>query len=1679
MGSHSQHDTASTARKWPPRCVHELFEAQVSRSPRATAIIADDELLSYDELNRRSNQLAHHLIALGARPETIVGLWLDRTPATLVAMLAIWKAGAAYLPLDPVFPLDRLETVIAEAQPAFVINPGRQACHLAGAHVVAVASDRPVIERLSAENPITAVCPENLAYCVYTSGTTGTPKGVAVPGSNLVNQTTYLTRALRVQPGDRVLQFTSIAMDAALQEILPAWLGGGTLVLQSERVPSIRAFMRLLDDREVSVVSVPSSYWHLWVDELVRVPAQRPRSLRMVFVGGERILADKLRQWRALRWGTEVQWLADYGPAETTLSCMTYTGPPEDEWENVPLGRPIVNMEIYVLDEELEPVLPAAIGELYIAGVGVARGYLHRPDLTAERFLCNPFGTPGSRMYKTGDLGYELPDGRIQFVGRIDDQVKINGLRVELGDVQSALLRCKGVRDAAVDACEVVPGERRLVGYVVADRFSETEIRTQLGKLLPGGMVPSVLEEVTELHRSPVSGKLDRSKLPLPAARMNDVGPALPTDASQLEQSVAALFAEAIGRPLASRDEDFFVAGGDSLRAVRLLGRLSTLTGVELTFVEFARAPTLRSLASLVATAPRRSCTEIGGMTRRRLSDESGVSRRRASRAQQRLWFLDRLHPGAPVYSIPLAYRIRGALSLDKLNDALTTIVARHEALRTVLVEHDGLLWQEIAPALPIRAQLLQAQDSAEALRLANDAAATPFDLTRGPLFRSSCIRVAADDWLLLLNVHHAMFDVWSLAIFWRELRALYAGLSLSPVAFQYGDYSQWQGEWLQSEEATAQQAFWRDQLAGDLPLLSLNRRMRGDGSTFPRGAIENLLLDREVRREVSGLARRSGTTEFAVLLTAFLTTLYRYTRQEQIIVGVPVACRSRAETEGVIGYFTNTVALRLFFSPGLTFAALLAETSKAVSEAMTRQELPFDSVVDSLVLSRQAQTSPVFQAIFVFQDTPVDEAPALQGLDIEEVVVHSGTAKFDLTCAIRSASSGFTGELEYALGAFDRPNALRFLSSFEHILCDAARRPLVRLDELRMLDAAAQTAIVARSNDHFEVYPDLQLLHAAFEARALHSPEAVAIEVGGAEISYGELNRRANLLACALVAAGAGPERAIGICMERSIELVVSLLATLKAGAAFVPLEPSLPIERMHVIARDAALSSIITTELHRCLLAELPVRLVVELSDERLASGPGVAVSMQNAAFIYYTSGSTGEPKGVVIDHRCATTRLEWLLRRYQLRAGNRVVHKTPLIFDVAIWEIFGPLSAGATILMAGPEAHGDVAEIAELLNRPRTVFTHFVPSMLDAYLSLASPGTYPGLRWVQVSGEATSTRLLERFNAHFTAEFHNMYGQTETSEVAAWEGRTATAHAGVPIGKQIGVYRLFVLDAALEAVPPGVPGELCVAGEGGLARGYHRSPALTAQNFVPHPWALAPGERLYRTGDLVSVDDQGVISWLGRIDQQTKIRGCRVEAGEIEAVLARHPAVRSCAVLACPDEQGANQLVAYVVGAQICMKEVAAYAERFLPSYMHPASYVELDALPLTPSGKLDRRNLPRPTVADREARTGAEAAQTPLERELGNLWKSVLGIDNLGYTDNFFVIGGNSLKSLQVLNRVNAAYGIDVSVRVFMTEPTIRGLASAIEQALAALVASLSDDEAGRRLSKLREDYAWAS
>lgn len=1656
----------------------DWFEWRAAATPDAMALVSDHISLTFDEVNRKANRLAHCLRAFGAGPERTVAVSASRSAWMLLAVLGIWKAGAAFVPIEPRHPASRIRHILNETGALLTLTDASAADAFADMDTSLMLVNDEVLASWPETNPEPWAAPDNLAYCIYTSGTTGVPKGVAVCHRSLLHHARFMCAHLELRPSDRFLHMTPLSIDAALEELLPTWLAGATVVLPAEVPMPGPALRDELNAQRVTVVSMASSLWHRWVDyETAGSPerpglSEKPSDLRLVFTGGEKAFGEKLRQWRELGWTLDVDWVMDYGPTEATITCTTYRSPLAAGDDIVPIGHPIDGATIHVLDEHMMPVGDETVGEIWIGGTPPARGYVKRPAQTAEAFRPDPWGPPGSRMYRTGDYGVRSADGILHFRGRRDEQVKILGHRVELGAIESCLVRCDGVREAAAALHDPAATDPLLVGYLVGDAPDPARVRAQLREWLPQIMIPAELIVLDALPRGAVSGKLDRKRLPHPDTLQSRPAVDGPADAV-----IARHWAQILGQPPESEEADFFLSGGDSLKAVQLMGRLRAELAADLTLSDLFSQPTSRGLAAIIEA--RQAEKDARPARDQDTTPEAAPAVIRtglfpASNGQRRLWFLSEYLKGSPAYSVPLGFRVSGAFAIADLDRALTAVVARHEALRTGLVMRDGRLMQDIAPPPEVRTKVLSADSWDDALAMVQAEVRRPFHLAAPPLLRSLCIRYAPEAWLWVLNIHHAVCDAWSHGLLFRDLQAAWTGQSPKHAAPQFVDYAERFEASLDAPAFEAHRHFWKQRLVGDLPVLALNHGASTRRYLSDPGVITELRMDPALVAQLETAAAGHKTTVNVVLLSAFADMLHRWTLQDRIVIGVPAACRMTPADQATVGYFANTLPIVVDAGQQRTFSDLLGHVAKRMSEALAHQELPFDEIVDILDLPGRSSRNPLFQAMFVMQSTPADFSFGPPGAQLDEVLVHTGTAKVDLACMLRFAGGSVQGEIEYATDVLDDAEAQLMRAHFLGLLRAATRTPGIPLADLALSTRADQAARIHATNEDHVVYPDLRPIHRYIEDQADRTPDAIAVETLSGRITYGELDKRANRVANSLTAAGVGPEDLVGVCLDRSVAMVVALLGVLKAGAGFVPLSPGYPIARTRKIVADAGLGCLIVDTANRDGLNVPGVRLWSEdlLEPEVSEARNPISVCADNLACAYYTSGSTGEPKGVLLDHRCVMGRIAWLKDRYPLDRGDRVLHKTPLVFDVAIWEIFGPLMSGATILAADPGGEADVDHIRALLARPGTVFAHFVPSMLDACLSAGGWDAAPDLKWVQVSGEGLSADLLSRYRAHASIPLHNCYGQTETSEVAYWQDDARTYRLWAPIGRQIGLYRIFLLDRSLQPVEPGMPGEICVVGVGGLARGYRGQPDLTAEKFVPHPWPIEPGERLYRTGDLGRVTSTGTLEYVGRLDEQIKIRGCRVEIAEVEQVLRGLRGVSACAVIARRDASGSDQLIAYVQGDSLTPSGLGAQAEFLLPGYMLPAAYVVLDSLPLTASGKLDRLSLPPPGPDHFASRGGSAPPTSPVECDIAAVWSEVLDLPGMGRRDNFFAIGGNSLTAIQVMTRLKNRFGVRISVRDFFAEATIEGLAALIEAALIDRVAAMSEDEARQMLQDMQ-------
>jgi amino acid adenylation domain-containing protein len=1631
----------ATGAAHPSAGIAALFEGWAERTPDAPAVACEERTLSYAQANAAANRLAYHLRTLGAGPESRVGICLERGIPAIVALLGVLKSGAAYVPADPAWPAERIRYTLADAGVSLVLTTTALA-ELAGAdplRTILLDGDAKQIAAHPSTTLPSLTRPEQLAYVIYTSGSTGRPKGVMIEHRQLQNYVHGVLARLDLPDGSSFATVSTLAADLGNTSVFPALCTGGALhVVTHARATDPEAFAALMRRAPVDVLKITPS--HLAALLSAGEPADVLPRARLV-LGGEASRTEWIQTVRGMAPGLRI--VNHYGPTETTVGVLTHAADEAmDAGGTLPLGRPLANARVYVLDAHGRALPVGVAGELCVGGAGVGRGYLARPGMTAERFVPDPYAPgAGARMYRTGDRARRRADGAIEFLGRVDDQVKIRGFRIEPGEVGAALARHPGIREAVVVA-RTEGGETRLAAYFVpaADAPDAAELRAWLRRGLPDAMVPSAFVALDALPLT-ANGKVDRRALPAPAwADASAAGAAPRTPA---EEVLAGLWAELLGADRIGPDDDFFALGGHSLLATRMLSAIRRRFGVEVPVRALFEAPTLAGLAARIVQAQARGGDAAPPVV--------PVDRGRPlplSFAQQRLWFLDQLAPGSPFYNMPYALRLAGVLDVAALERAIGALVARHESLRTSFAGADGEAVQRIAPAVPFVLAVEPVADEAAAGEAAREEALRPFDLAAGPLFRARVLRVAQDDHLLLLTLHHVIADGWSLDVLFRELAALYAAFAegrdagLPPLPAQYADYAVWQRRWLEGPVLDAQLAYWRGAMAGAPPALELpTDRPRPAALTF-HGAVHPFHLPAEVAQGVRTLARTEGATVFMTLLAALDVVLARWSGQEDVVVGSPMAGRTRPELEGMVGFFVNTLPLRTDLGGDPSFRALLGRVRGATLGAYGHQELPFERLVDALEVARDPGRNPLFQVTFVVQSEPREfRAGGVRGTARE---VESGTAKFDLTLAAQERADGLACAWEYNTGLFDPSTIERLTAHLSRVIAAAVADPARRIGDIDLLGGDERAVLAG-----FSAAPPLAGRVASFPtlfaARVRHAPDGIALVHGGESITYAELDARASRLANHLRRLGVGPDVRVGLCLERTPELAVAALAVLKAGGAYVPVEPFYPAGRIASIMRDAG-AALFIGQAARADEIELPAScrvLALDLPrvrgaiDAESAESPAIAIHPDTLAHVIYTSGSTGTPKGVMIRHGGVAALLAWTREVFPVAPGERVLGATSFGFDVHVAELHHTLASGGTLVLVQ-----NALSFAELPADAGIVQASMVPSAARELLSLgALPGT---LRRLNLGGEPVPPDLARDLYAAGVPEVHNLYGPTEDT--------TYSTHSLIPrdgrvtVGRQIGGTRAYVLDSRLRPVPLGVVGDLYLAGAG-VSRGYLARPGMTAERYVPDPHA--PGERMYATGDRARWLAGGEIEYLGRADFQVKVRGFRIELGEIESVLRAHPAVAQAAV-EVRGAEAAKRLVAYVVpasGAAVVDAELAEHLKARLPEYMVPSAFVAMEAFPRTSSGKLDRRALPEPDAP--AAGDGFVAPGTPTEQALAGIWADVLGVERVGAADNFFALGGHSLLATRVVVRIRDLLRVEAPLRAIFDAPVLAQLARAVD------------------------------
>jgi amino acid adenylation domain-containing protein len=1641
ISSLSEVSAAKNAGYPKDKSIVDLFRDQVAMNPASTALIFENQELSYAELNERASRLANYLQQQGVKTGTLVPICIERSLDMMVGILGILMAGGAYVPLDTEYPQDRISFMLEDTEAGLVLSSSRNRKKLHGTNITVVELDQDwkrISKYSSAELSLKA-SPDDLAYVIYTSGSTGRPKGVMIEHRSVVS---LVKGAGYVTPGkeDTVLVTGSPSFDATTFEYWSMLLNGGRLILCGlEELLISERLKANIGKYGVTMMWFTSS----WFNQLADNNPEVFEGLKTILVGGEKLSEHHIEKIRDQY--PELQLINGYGPTENTTFSLTYAI--NDSRNPIPIGRPLNNRKAYILTASggLSPV--GGTGEIYLGGAGLARGYLNNAALTTEKFIVDPFSNePGARLYKTGDLGRWLPDGNIEYLGRIDDQVKIRGYRIELGEIESILNQSKLVSQAVVLAKEDNNGNKRLVGYVVASgRFDKQELLDYLGSKLPDYMIPALWVELDQLPLT-ANGKVDKKALPDP--ELSDMAAEYVAPRNQTEQILADIWQDLLDVEQVGINDNFFELGGDSLLAIRLVSAARKAFGSELPINDVFDYPTLGALAGRLVEEPS---TDILPPI---LLEEPRPAYIPLSFSQERLWFIDRLE-GSVQYHIPSVLRLKGSLNREALQRTLAAIINRHEVLRTVVLEREGQGYQHVMPVNSWSLGFVEGLtgDDAGLTSLISDLIRKPFDLSADHMLRADLIALAKDDHVLVVTMHHIASDGWSRSILVKEVIALYEAYSanketdLPALSVQYADYAIWQRKYLQGETLENKLSYWKAKLEGVAPL-QLPTDFSRPAIQSSRGATHNFKVDQKLSAQLVDLSHQYGATLYMTLLAAFKVLLYRYSGQEDICVGTPVAGRNHHELEGLIGFFINTLALRSHVSGEMSFTKLLQEVKNTTLEAYTHQEVPFEKVVDAVVKERDMSRNPLFQVLFVLQNTPEVPELKLGELSLSAESQERTTTLFDIAFTISETGSGLQGTVEYGTDLYRDETIAQMISHYITLLGSIVASPQERTGRLVMLSSAEKEKLLTEFNDTAAVYPKDKSVVDLFLEQALRYPDEIAIVYENQELTYGELNARSNQLAHYLQRRGLKPEMLVPICIERSLEMMIAILGIMKAGGAYVPIDPDYPADRISYMLEDIGAELVLSSTKCREKLFGCSA-LVIELDTDRemiyreSVSGIAVKISPNQLGYLIYTSGSTGKPKGVMIEHGGIVNLGISQSHALRLKPGMRTLQFASFGFDASCYEIFNTFLSGGCLVLCNKEDLLSVERFKDLVEKHKIEVAVVPPS----FQLTIDNDTLRILRTIVSAGEPLNETTGKYIQSQ-GIRLINAYGPTETTVCATLSDDPIRPDNIITIGKPISNTQIYVLNGDKELSPIGVPGEICVGGAG-LARGYFNRPELTSEKFIKDPFSKNTGARLYRTGDQGRWLSDGNIEYMGRIDEQVKIRGFRIELGEIESVLNESELVHQSVILAKGDSSGNKRLVAYVVAAGMYDKKVLQdYLGSKLPDYMVPAIWVELQNIPLTPSGKIDRKALPDPELADMTVEY--VAPRTDTELALVGIWKELLGLERIGAYDNFFELGGHSLLAMRVVSSIRKELNVELNIRDLFVYPMIADLGTYLDE-----------------------------
>jgi amino acid adenylation domain-containing protein len=1687
------------------QAIPDRFEKIVRQFPDRVAVKTPDQVVTYRELNAQATRVARAILAKRGHRAEPVALLFENGVALTAAMLGVLKAGKFFVLVDPTYPAARCDVILKDIQGELAITDRE--------NILSTSIEKSGYQRLQyadlreidASRLRHNICPGDLATIVYTSGSTGEPKGVVWDHRDLLHRIMLRTDENQTTEDDRIALLSSSAANTVTNVFL-ALLNGATLLpFDVQREGAIR-LAQWISAEQVSICAISTPLFRKLCESLAGVEAFP--SLRIIRLRSDTVQRGDVTLYKKL-FPPHCALITGLSTSESgQLTTYVIDHASEIIGNDVPVGYPVSDKEILLLDDAGREVGIDQIGEIVVRSRCLSLGYWGRPDLSESKFRPDP-NDPTRRVYHTGDLGLKRSDGCFFHKGRKDFRVKIRGYGVEIAEVEKVLLGHSSVREGVVVARTNDCGEARLVGYFTPRREivpTVSEMRKFMRATLPEYMIPAAFVKLDSLPLTP-NGKVDRRSLPDPEKCRPEVDTPLVLPLSKTEKALTQIWSEVLDVDPVGMHDNFFDLGGDSLLASRLVSRLFQTFQIEVPVSQIFERPTISGIASLVEATSHTSIATVEPPLR-------AVSRSSSSPlsfAQQRLWFLDQLSPNDCAYNLLSAFRIAGAIDISALERSLNEIIARHEALRTVFDAVDGQPYQKVLPSSTIPLPVFDLghiecsmERDAEIRRRCAAEARRPFDLTHGPLLRTCLLRQSDDTHLLLVTVHHIVFDGWSMGVLCRELSTFYeafasgSAVSLPVPAVQYADYAQWQRAWLQGDVLQEDLDYWRSRLDGITPQELPTDRPRPLTQSH-RGANKFFTLSSELSSKLKKLSAGCEASLFMTLLAVFKILLHRYTGQSDIVVGCPVAGRSRKEVEDLIGFFLNMLVLRSDTSGDPTFREFLRRVRKICLDAYARQDVPFEKVVEELHPRRDLSRDPLVQTTFAFQNTP--HVPlALSGATVSRLEVDAGIARFDLHLFMEQEDERLRGYFSYDNDLFNGDSIDRMAGHFINLLDAVVANPDRRISLMPLMTDAEQQKVVIEWNATDDEYSRDKCIHELFEAQTDENPDAVALIFEDQRLTYRELNYRANQLARYLRDRGVGPETLVAISLRRSIKMVVGLLGILKAGGAYVPLDPAYPKERISFILRDANASVLLTEE---CLMNDLvcypslnnherkesscgtssthdfQLKVICldrdreEIGEESGENVQGPATT-ENLAYVIYTSGSTGFPKGVMIEHRNATAFLDWAHGVFTREDFAGVVASTSICFDLSVFEIFAPLTAGGSVILvenALALAHLDSAVAPTLVNT--------VPSVMAELLRLGELPT--SIRTVNLAGEPLKASLVQQIYQETSArQVYDLFGPSETTTYSIYTHRTGD---GVQtIGRPIANTQVFILDSYKNPTPIGVSGEIYIGGAG-VARGYLNRPELTAEKFITHSFDGGAAQRLYRTGDLARYLPDGNIEFIGRMDNQIKIRGFRIELGEIEAVLNQHPKVRDAVVLAREDCPGGKRLVAYVVGhdhEEMQSDALKQFLKTKLPDYMVPSAWVNLVSLPHMPNGKIARAALPAPDAGPLDANVRFAAPRTEVEKTLARIWAEVLKLERVGIQDNFFDLGGHSLLATQVISRVRNAFNIEIPLRTLFESPTIEQMAALIMEHQGKRLAgdeiecvldpleSLSEEEAKRHL-----------